>query len=357
MFSNTVTESDNTAEWVGTSEDEIEAYASRASSLIKIFGLGGAGSNTISRMYREKLPGVELIACNTDANHLLRIRSNNKVLLGENLTSGQGAGGDPKIGEEAARESEREIHELMRDAEIVFVTAGLGGGTGTGSAHYVAKMAKDRGILTIAVITMPFTSEGEDRRRKAVRGLSKLAPVCDSVILIQNDKLLDLVSDVPLETAFRYADEVIVKAVRSITEVIGNTGLINLDLNDLREIMRNSGGALMGIGVSDSGVDERVKEAVQLAIDSPFLDIDLNRASGVLINVTGGNDLQLEEAKNASEEVGKLVSKRAKIILGAGIDRSLSNKIQIVLVVTGIYSVDDLTTGINEDDDGLEFIS
>lgn len=357
MFGNNTIGTEPSAEWVGTSEDEIEMYASRASSLIKIFGLGGAGSNTISRLHKEKMPGVELIACNTDANHLLRIRSDNKILLGENLTSGQGAGGDPKIGEEAARESEREIHELMRNAEIVFVTAGLGGGTGTGSAHYVAKMAKDRGILTIAVITMPFSSEGEDRKRKAAKGLSKLAPVCDSVILIQNDKLLDLVSDLPLETAFRYADEVIVKAVKSITEVIGNTGLINLDLNDLREIMRNSGGALMGIGVSDSPAEERVHEAVQIAIQSPFLDIDMHRATGVLINVTGGDDLQLEEAKNASEEVGKLVSERAKIILGAGIDRSLDKKIQVVLVVTGIYSLNELTTGISDDDEGLEFIS
>ncbi len=357
MFGGNSIGTESTPEWVGTSDDEIDMFASRASSLIKIFGLGGAGSNTISRLFREKMPGVELIACNTDANHLLRIRSNNKILLGENLTSGQGAGGDPKIGEEAARESEREIHELMRNAEIVFVTAGLGGGTGTGSAHYVAKMAKDRGILTIAVITLPFASEGEDRKRKAIKGLAKLAPVCDSVILLQNDKLLDLVSDLPLETAFRYADEVIVKAVRSITEVIGNTGLINLDLNDLREVMRNSGGALMGIGVSDASIDERVHEAVQLAIQSPFLDVDLERATGVLINVTGGNDIQLEEAKNASEEVGKMVSERAKIILGAGIDQSLENKIQVVLIVTGIYSVSDLSTGLEGDDEGLEFIS
>lgn len=357
MFSDNTLSNDQSSEWIGTSEDEIEMYASRTSSLIKIFGLGGAGSNTISRLHRENMKGVELIACNTDANHLLRIRSHNKVLLGENLTSGQGAGGDPKIGEEAARESEREIHELMRNAEIVFVTAGLGGGTGTGAAHYVAKMAKDRGILTIAVITMPFTSEGEDRKRKAARGLAKLAPVCDSVILVQNDKLLDLVSDIPLETAFRYADEVIVKAVRSITEVIGNTGMINLDLNDLREIMRNSGGALMGIGMSELPVEERIHEAVQLAKESPFLDVDLNRATGVLINVTGGSDMQLEEAKNASEEVGKLVSQRAKIILGAGLDSSLDNKIQVVLVVTGIYSISDLTSGLKEDDDGLEFIS
>ncbi len=357
MFSNTSPGGEPLSEWKGTSEDEIEMYASRASSLIKIFGLGGAGSNSISRLYRERLTGVELIACNTDANHLLRIRSHNKVLLGENLTSGQGAGGDPKIGEEAARESEREIHELMRNAEIVFVTAGLGGGTGTGSAHYVAKMAKDRGILTIAVVTMPFTSEGEDRKRKAFQGLAKLAPVCDSVVMIQNDKLLDLVSDLPLETAFRYADEVIVKAVKAITEVIGNTGVINLDLNDLREIMRNSGGALMGIGMSDGPVESRVKEAVQTAIQSPFLDVDLSKATGVLINVTGGEDIQLEEARNASEEVNRVVNKRAKIILGAGIDTALNNKIQVILIVTGIYSVDDLKQGTGDEDSGLEFIS
>lgn len=349
--------SETTSEWKGTSEDEIEMYASRASSLIKIFGLGGAGSNTISRLFRERLTGVELIACNTDANHLLRIRSHNKILLGENLTSGQGAGGDPKIGEEAARESEREIHESMRDAEIVFVTAGLGGGTGTGSAHFVAKMSKDAGILTIAVVTMPFASEGEDRKRKALQGLSKLAPVCDSVIMIQNDKLLGLVSDLPLEKAFRYADEVIVKAVKSITEVIGNTGLINLDLNDLREVMRNSGGGLMGIGISDGPLETRVKEAVQLAVQSPFLDVDLTRANGVLINVTGGEDIQLEEARNASEEIGSMISKRAKIILGAGIDPNLDNKVQVVLVLTGIYSIDDLTEGLKDDGDGLEFIS
>ncbi|MCL4334576.1 MAG: cell division protein FtsZ [Candidatus Thermoplasmatota archaeon] len=343
--------------WEGTSEAEIEAFASRTSNLIKVFGLGGAGSNTITRLYREKLNGVELIACNTDANHLLRMRAHNKILLGETLTSGQGAGGDPKIGEEAARESEHQIRELMRDAEIVFVTAGLGGGTGTGSIHYVAKMAKEAGILTIAVVTMPFASEGLDRLRKAKRGLAQLAPECDCVILIKNDKLLELESDLPLERAFRFADEVIVKGVRAITEVIGSTGLINLDLNDLREIMKNSGGALMGIGISSGSVDSRVKEAVTQALKSPFLDVDLSRATGVLVNVSGGDDIQLDETNSATDEVRRLVSDRAKIILGAGIDERLKGNIQVVVIATGLFSIKDLTEGAENDESGLDYIS
>ena len=345
-------EDDN--EWLGTSEEEIRKYAERTYSIIKVFGLGGAGSNSITRLYKAKIPDIELIACNTDANHLLRMKANNKILLGENLTNGQGAGGDPKIGEEAARESEREIHEMMRGAEIVFVTAGLGGGTGTGSAHYVARMAKEQGILTIAIVTMPFSSEGPDRITKAKIGLSKLAKSCDSLILIENDKLLTYAADLPLEKAFKFADEIVVKAVRAITEITRMTGHINLDINDLKEVMRNSGGALIGIGTSDAPAEERIKEAVKMALNSPFFESKISDATGVLIDVRGGSDLQNDEAYLASSEIAKSVSNSAKIFLGLDIDPSYTGRVQVIVILTGIYSVEDLEPA--EDDRGIDSI-
>jgi cell division protein FtsZ len=348
--------SEPTDEFKGTSEDELEQYAVGSGSTIRVLGMGGGGSNTINRLYREKIPGVDLIACNTDANHLLRIKSKSKVLLGENLTKGQGAGGDPRIGEEAAHESEKDLLSKIKGAEIVFITAGLGGGTGTGSAYFAAKVAKEQGALTIGVVTLPFESEGRRRMRKAIWGLKKMIASCDCVIVIPNEKLLTVAPDLPVDNAFREADEVIVKAIRAITEILSYTRLINLDMRDLEEVVRNSGAAVIGIGYGTGDYGERVRHAVKDAIASPFLDLDMSSATGVLINISAA-DPTIDETNIATEEVKKLIADKAKIIMGTGIEKSLDTKIQVTLIVTGLKLPPSMLDMEGTSDDGVDIIS
>lgn len=323
---------------VRTSDEELLNVIERLRVHIKIFGAGGAGSNSISRLMKEGIKEARLIACNTDAPHLLRIRSHNKILLGKNLTRGLGSGADPKVGEEAARESEQEILKYVSGSDIMFVTAGLGGGTGTGSAHYIARIARNLGALTIGVVTLPFKSEGVVRMQNANWGLTKLIKSSDTVIIIPNDKLLELVPDLPLEKAFKYADEIIVKAIVGITDLVTNPGLINLDYNDLKTIMENSGVAMIGIGVSKESEDTRIIDAVDKALNSPFLQMDMTTATGVIVNVKGGRDLQLQEANSAAEEVQKRVGKDTKIIWGASIDPNYDGQVEILIVATGLSS-------------------
>lgn len=323
---------------ITTSDDELQEFIERLKVHIRIFGTGGAGSNTINRLMREGIQGAGLVACNTDAPHLLQTRANNKILLGKNLTRGLGSGADPRIGEQAARESEHEIIKFVNGTDIAFITAGLGGGTGTGSAHYIANMAKTRGSLAISVVTLPFKSEGVVRMQNAHWGLEKLAAVSDTVIIIPNEKLLELVPDLPLEKAFKFADEIIVKAISGITELVTKPGLINLDFNDLKTIIKDSGLAMIGIGLSTEPEDDRIIDAVEKAVNSPFLQIDMSTANGVIINVTGGTDLQLQEASNAAEELRKRVGKKTRIIWGANVDPKFNGKVQILIVATGIQS-------------------
>ncbi len=323
---------------VRTSDEELRNIIERLKVHIKIFGAGGAGSNSIGRLMKEGIKGANLIACNTDAPHLLRIKAHNKILLGKNLTRGLGSGADPNVGEEAARESEQDILKYVSGSDILFVTAGLGGGTGTGSAHYIARVGRNMGALTIGVVTLPFKSEGVVRMQNAQWGLNKLIKSSDTVIIIPNDKLLELVPDLPLEKAFKYADEIIVKAIVGITDLVTNPGLINLDFNDLRTIMENSGVAMIGIGVSKEGEDTRIIDAVDKAINSPFLQMDMETATGVIVNVKGGRDLQLQEANNAAEEVQKRVGKNTKIIWGANLDPEYDGQVEILIVATGLSS-------------------
>lgn len=345
-------------EMVRTSDEELLNVIERLKVHIKIFGAGGAGSNSINRLMKEGIKGANLIACNTDAPHLLRIRSHNKILLGKNLTRGLGSGADPRIGEEAARESEHEILKFVNGSDIMFVTAGLGGGTGTGSAHYIAKIAKNLGALTIGVVTLPFKSEGVVRMQNASWGLSKLVRASDTVIIIPNDKLLELVPDLPLEKAFKFADEIIVKAIAGLTDLVTNPGLINLDFNDLKTIMENSGVAMIGIGVSSANENSRVVDAVEKAINSPFLQLDMSSATGVIVNVKGGRDMQLQEANDAAEEVRKRVGKNARIIWGANVDEKYDGKVEILVVATGLASdYLKLASESSKPDDGLDFIS
>ena len=321
-----------------TSDEELRSFLERLRIRIKIFGTGGAGSNTINRLMKENIKDAVMIACNTDAAHLLRIRSNNKILMGKNLTRGLGSGADPRIGEQAARESDQQIMKFVSGTDIAFVTAGLGGGTGTGSAHYVASRARDSGALTISVVTMPFKSEGVIRMKNAKWGLERLSKSSDSVIIIPNDKLLELVPDLPLEKAFRFADEVIVKAIAGISDLVTNPGLINLDFNDLKTVMKDSGLAMIGIGVSTGEPGARVYEAVKKAVNSPFLEVDMSMATGVIINVTGGKDLQLEETSIAADEIKKHVGRNTRIIWGATVDSKFDNSVQILIVATGVKS-------------------
>ena len=274
---------------------ELEAVLASLKTNIKVVGCGGGGCNTINRLAEEGLAGAEMVACNTDAQHLLAIHAPKKILLGRRLTRGLGAGALPQVGEQAAQEAEDEIKKALADSDMVFITLGLGGGTGTGSAPVVAQCAKDANggnPLTIAVCTLPFASEGLVRAENAMWGLERLRGSIDTVITIPNDRLLELVPRLPIQTAFKVADSVLARAIRGITEIITRPGLVNLDFNDLRTIMKGGGVALIGIGESES--ENRAEDAVLEAINSPLLQRRHRRAPGALINVTGraGHDRQ-----------------------------------------------------------------
>ncbi len=318
---------------------ELEAVLASLKTNIKVVGCGGGGCNTINRLAEEGLSGVEMVACNTDAQHLLAIHAPKKILLGRRLTRGLGAGAIPSVGEQAAREAEEEIRKSLSNSDMVFITLGLGGGTGTGSAAIVAEAAKQANggnPLTIAVCTLPFTSEGLVRAENAMWGLERLREVIDTVITIPNDRLLELVPRLPIQTAFKVADSVLARSIRGITEIITKPGLVNLDFNDLRTIMKGGGVALIGIGESES--DNRAEDAVLEAIHSPLLKVDIGGATGALINVTGGPDMTVSEAQKAAKIVQKSISPNARIIWGAAVDPTMQNTIRVMLVVTGVKS-------------------
>ncbi len=319
-----------------TSDEELQQYLEQLRVKIMIFGAGGAGSNTINRLMKEGINGATMIACNTDAPHLLKTKADHKILMGKTLTRGLGSGADPRVGEQAAKESDQEIMKYVSGTDIAFVTAGMGGGTGTGSAPYIASRSKDSGALTISVVTMPFKSEGKIRMENASMGLQRLTQYSDTVIIIPNDKLLELVPDLPLEKAFRFADEIIVKAITGISDLVTKPGLINLDFNDLRTIMKDSGLAMIGIGLSSAEAGSRVDEAVQKALNSPFLQFDMSNASGVIINITGGTDLQLEESSSAAEIVRKMVGRSTQLIWGATVDPKYTGTVEVLIVATGL---------------------
>ncbi len=305
---------------------------------IKIFGVGGGGSNTISRISEENISGVETYAANTDAQHLLAARAQHKILLGRRSTRGLGAGALPQVGEQSAREAEEEIRKAVTDAHIVFVTAGMGGGTGTGAAAVVAGMAREMGALTIAVTTTPFKGEGRMRMENAEWGLQRLRSSADTVIVIPNDKLIELYPRLGLNQAFKMADEIVAKAIKGITELITKPGLVNLDFNDVRTIMKGAGVAMIGLGESDGHAEDRAKEAIERALSSPLLEVDITEANGVLVNVIGGEDMTISDAEFIAEEVQRRVSPNARIIWGAAVDPSLEHTIRVMVVVAGVKS-------------------
>ena len=323
---------------VSSADAELLDLLQKLKTNIKIIGCGGGGSNTINRIAMEGIVGAELYAANTDAQHLLAVRSPHKILLGRRSTRGLGAGALPKIGEESAMEAEEDLRKALIDANIVFVTAGMGGGTGTGSAPYIAKIAKDIGALTIAVTTLPFRGEGKMRMENAEWGLERLRNAADTVIVIPNDKLLELCPRLSINAAFKVADEVLMRAIKGITELITKPGLVNLDFNDVKTIMKGAGVAMIGLGESNGQTDDRAMEAIEDALNSPLLDVDIGSATGVLVNVVGGADMTIEEAQKVAEVLQSKVQPTARIIWGAAIDPTLEHKIRVMVVITGVKS-------------------
>jgi cell division protein FtsZ len=303
-------------------------------AVIKVVGVGGGGTNAVNRMVDAGLAGVEFIGVNTDAQALLMSDADVKIHIGESVTRGLGAGANPEVGRSAAQESRDELKEALKGADMVFVTAGEGGGTGTGAAPVVADLALEVGALTVGVVTRPFSFEGRRRAEIAQQGIAALQERVDTVIVIENDRLLQVVDkDTSVVDAFRLADDVLRQGVQGITDLITIPGLINLDFADVRTIMREAGSALMGIGIAHG--DNRATEAAQKAVSSPLLDSSIDGATGILLNVTGPADLGLFEVNEAAEVVTKAASADANIIFGAVIDEAMGDDLRVTVIATG----------------------
>lgn len=320
----------------GRRDKEQDTNTPQVSSVadIKVIGAGGGGGNAVNRMIKAGLTGVDFWAMNTDAQVLKMSLADNKIQLGGKLTEGLGAGGDPSVGEKAAEETRDQIVQALDGANMVFVTAGMGGGTGTGSAPVIAKIAKELGALTIGVVTKPFSFEGKRRMNQAMQGLEKLKETVDALIVIPNDKLLEVVERrTTMKEAFQVVDEVLLRGVQGISDIITVPGLINVDFADIKAVMQSSGSALMGIG---RGTGEgRAMEAAKLAINSPLLETSINGASGIIMNVTGGSDMTLHEVTEAAQVIHDAVSEDAIVTFGSVIDDRIQGEIQITVIATG----------------------
>jgi cell division protein FtsZ len=303
-------------------------------AVIKVVGVGGGGTNAVTRMVDAGLRGVDFIAVNTDAQVLMETDADVKLAIGKERTHGLGAGADPSVGREAAEESRDEIKEALKGADMVFVTAGEGGGTGTGGAPIVAEIARSLGALTVGVVTRPFSFEGRRRAEQAEQGTRELAEQVDTLIVIENDRLLQVVErTTPLLDAFRVADEVLRQGVQGITDLITVPGLVNLDFADVRTIMNEAGSALMGIGRASG--DDRAGEAARAAVASPLLEASIDGATGILLNVTGGRDLGLFEVNEAAEVVTAAADPNANVIFGAVIDDAMMEEVRVTVIATG----------------------
>jgi len=314
-------------------DEELERVLRESRAKIKVIGTGGAGSNAIDRLMETGVIGVEAIAVNTDAQDLLHTRADKKILIGKEVTRGLGAGNDPKVGEESAREDERVIKDVLEGSDMVFVTCGLGGGTGTGSAPVISEIAKKLGALTVAVVTLPFTVEGLRRQRNAEKGLEKLRKVTDTVIVIPNDKLLDIAPGLPINAAFKVSDDILIRAVGGIAELITKPGLVNVDFADVRSVMKEGDVAMIGIGESDTE-----NRAITEALSSPLIDVDVTGAKGALINITGSSNMKLEEAEKIVEHVTNELEPDAQIIWGAMINEDVKNGLRVMVVLSGVKS-------------------
>jgi cell division protein FtsZ len=303
-------------------------------ALIRVIGVGGGGSNAVNRMIRAEMMGVEFIACNTDAQALLQSDAPHKIRIGDKITRGLGAGGDASIGQRAAEEDSEKIADALRDSDMVFITAGLGGGTGSGAAPIVAEIAKDLGALTIGVVTKPFAFEGSRRKLVAERAAEELRTKVDTLITIPNDRLRDVVQkNTSMVEAFRFVDDVLRQGVQGISDIITVPGLINLDFADVRAVMRDAGSALMGIGRASG--DNRALDATRQAIASPLLEVNINGAQGILFNITGSSNLGLFEVTEAAEEIRSVADPEANIIFGTSFDERLGDEVMITVIATG----------------------
>jgi cell division protein FtsZ len=345
-------------------DEELAALLKQHRATIKVVGCGGGGNNTINRITEVGIAGSETIAINTDAQDLLYTSADVKILIGKELTQGNGAGGVPKVGEESARETEKEIRDALTGADMVFITCGMGGGTGTGSAPVVAEVSKKMGALTVGIVTVPFSMEGQRRQENAQYGLERLSQNVDTLIVIPNEKLLELAPNLPMHTAFKIADEILTNSVKGIAELVTKAGLVNLDFADIKSVMGDGGVAMIGVGESDS--ENRALEAVEKALNNPLLDVDVNGASGALINVIGSSDMTLDEARSVIEAVSERLDDDARIIWGSQISEDLGKNIRVLIIVTGVDSPQILgkrargngnTIDANGHDLGIEFVN
>ncbi len=337
IIKNAVDNSDAQKSFVSSKEDEeLLEVLKKHQARIKVVGVGGGGNNTLDRISEIGIEGARTIGINTDAQDLIETKADKKILIGRELTKGLGAGSVPKVGEEAARESESDIKEALKDSDMIFITAGMGGGTGTGAAPFIAETARKSGALLVGVVTIPFSMEGSRRYDNAILGLERMERHVDTLIVIPNEKLLEIAPNLPLHTAFKLADEVLTNAVKGITELVTRNGLINLDFADIRTVMTSAGMAMIGLGESDS--ENRAEESVERALNNPLLDVDLSGASGALVNVTGGADMTLEDAKRIVARVSKTLDEDARIIWGAQIMEDLNRVVKTMVVITGVKS-------------------
>ena len=319
---------------------------------VKVIGVGGGGCNAVNRMYRERVPHVEYLAVNTDAQHLVRLDVPVKIRIGDTITRGLGVGGDPEIGRTAAEESREEIYELVRGADMLFIASGMGGGTGTGAAPVVAEIARETGALTIAVVTKPFRFEGRKRSKNADDGLSRLREAVDTLIVVPNDRLGAMCDDdLSAEDAFRLADDVLRLGVKSIAELVTVPGEINLDFADVKTIMTGAGPAWMSIGSAHG--ENRSIEAAKSAIHSPMLDVNIEGARGVLLNITGGTNMTLKEVQRAADVIANSVDPDANIIFGMVTDPKMEDEMCVTIIATGLPSIEQMSLN----DDGIaEFL-
>jgi len=301
---------------------------------IEVIGVGGGGSNAVNRMINSDLEGVSFRVLNTDAQALLQSSAESRVQLGQTLTRGLGAGGNPSIGQKAAEESKEELQQALEGSDLVFIAAGMGGGTGTGAAPVVAEVAKQSGALTVGIVTKPFSFEGKRRMRQAEEGIARLAENVDTLIVIPNDRLKDVIAGAPLQEAFRNADDVLRMGVKGISDIITRPGLVNVDFADVRSVMTEAGTALLGIGIGSGR--SRALEAAQAAMNSPLLEAArIDGAKGCVINITGGKDMTLEDMTSASESIYEVVDQEANIIVGAVVDEAMEGEIQVTVIATG----------------------
>lgn len=306
-------------------------------AVIKVIGVGGAGGNAVNRMIDEGVQGVSFIAANTDVQALNSNKAENKIQLGPKLTRGLGAGSHPEVGQKAAEESQQTIEDSLKGADMIFITAGMGGGTGTGAAPVIAKIARETGALTVGVVTRPFTFEGPKRSKNAAEGIAQLKQYVDTLVIIANNRLLEMVDKkTPMMDAFKEADNVLRQGVQGISDLITSTDYVNLDFADVKTVMENQGAALMGIGRASG--ENRTVEATKLAISSPLLEVSIDGAKQVLLNITGGPDLTLFEAQDASDIVSKAAGDGVNIIFGTSINANLGDEVVVTVIATGIDS-------------------